>query len=152
MLSLNPSVYDLPVWYTLSRTSTTTPSPVAVLVTGVPDRAVPGPLFAVRWTGWLVPPKPGKVRLWARCDGKTWVRPWKGNSPHDCFSIGHLADLELNYEGKPLPIRIDFAKTQPKADLSLEWSRDGGATREAIPPEVLFHTEADALKAAGRQD
>ena len=115
---------------------------------GVPDKVLPGPAFAIRWTGWLVPPKRGKYKLWARGDGKVWVQPWNGNSMQDYFAAGQSADLDLTYEGRPLPIRLDFAKTQPKAAFSLEWSRDGSATKEAIPSGVLYHTEAEAIKAA----
>jgi hypothetical protein len=109
---------------------------------GPPAPGAPADNFAVRWTGWLLPPVAGRyvfktfsddsVRL--RIDGKLVIDRWAKGAGEE------TAEVELT-DG-PHHLVVEFNDYQVAARLSLRWSLKDLSTEHLIPTEALFHDPA----------
>jgi hypothetical protein len=109
---------------------------------GPPAPGAPADNFAVRWTGWLLPPVAGRyvfkttsddsVRL--RIDGKLAIDHWAKGAGDE------TAEVELT--DAPHRFVVEFNDYQVAARLSLRWSLKDLSTEHLIPAEALFHDPA----------
>lgn len=98
--------------------------------------------FSVRWSGFVVPeitqeyvfsaPASGDVHLWLA--GELVLSPLQGE-----------AKVRLE-AGKRYPIRVEFAKTRPRASVKLQW-HGKNQTPQVVPQEQLFPNDFNAQKA-----
>ena len=110
------------------------------------DRAPPTPGlaekgYAVRWTGQLTPPAPGRYRLRldvARCfdcDGHDPVRLWLDGKPiitDDGSDTAVEASVDLA-DTQPHAIRIDYRHVSEDGGIGLRWvAPEGGQQAEAL--------------------
>jgi hypothetical protein len=110
-----------------------------------PASADPG--FSVRWTGWIVPPEKGLYQLRAHGHGRVRVSPWKHNNLPEWAEALHVSQIVVDYTGEPIPIRIDFARTEPDPNLNFEWSKGKGERPwSEVPATALFPTKEEARR------
>jgi serine/threonine protein kinase/WD40 repeat protein len=105
--------------------------------------------FAVRWSGWLKAPRPGRYTLWL--DGDGVQRLWLDDRlilDHERRSGGadHKAAVDLT--ARPHALRVEWVPYGGKPSVRLRWAQDGGFADEAVPAAALFHDREDAARAA----
>jgi hypothetical protein len=108
---------------------------------------MPADHFSVRFTTWLVAPKPGKYRLILgsedghrmRLDGKVFFDDWKrGPTPNETI---------VEFDDKPHALAVEFFNDKGPSHVSLFWEQDGGFKQQLIPPEAFFTDKGEAIRA-----
>ena len=102
----------------------------------------------VRWSGVIVPPRPGGYRFVATTNDPVRVRV-DGKPVIDVTAAkGGRNEATVTLHDRPTAIAVEF--TAPNTDshtLKLTWVPHGGTEAVAIPPECLFH---DRKAASGK--
>lgn len=99
-------------------------------------------VFSVRWSGFIVPEFSQAYVFATPASGD--VHFWMGDRL--VLSPG-LGDGKVTLEaGRRYPIRVEFAKTRPKAALKLEW-QSASQKRQIVPQERLFPADFSAKEA-----
>jgi hypothetical protein len=95
------------------------------------------------WTGFLVPPKPGRYKLVAdtpnRADNVR-VRV-EGRTVFDTFPVkADRKDGFVTLFDKPVPVTVEFAGMNTAAHrIKLNWVPPGVTAEDLIPSEALYH-------------
>jgi WD40 repeat protein len=105
-----------------------------------PVAEITGSDFAVRWSGWLLAPQPGKARLVVDSEGLTrltlggrvLIDQQRDNRPGRREVVVDLTD-------KPQALVVEFHSSKPPAGVSLRWEMPGAFGEEPIGPDALLH-------------
>ena len=103
------------------------------------DGAKAGEVTA-RWTGIIVPPRPGRYRLVAATTDPVRVRI-EGKLVIDTVAArAGKREAMVTLLDRPAAIVVDFSVPNTAVHrLKLTWVPVGGSDSEAIPPECLYH-------------
>jgi len=107
-----------------------------------------GQYASVKWTGYIVPPTPGRYKIIA--DTKEAIRIRIGTKPDEkvliearTIGLGKREAIVLLTD-RPIQIAIDYeSSTTQNHAIKLKWIRPGSKAEEAIPTAALFHTKTD---------
>ncbi len=97
--------------------------------------------FTARWSGVLVPPKPGRYKLEVRTGAAVQVRV-NNTKVIDTAAKPPTTVATVTLTDQPTAVVIDgtFA-TDPKHTLSMLWLPPGNADWEPVPAEHLYHAK-----------
>jgi WD40 repeat protein len=115
-----------------------------------PDPLVPPDHFAIRWTGWIKVPSPGRYRVILITDdgGRLWiddklvVDKWSRN-----VNQMHRSEVDVEFSNAPRPLRVEFFDYDGWATISLRWAQEGGFLEQVVPANSLFFNRDSALRA-----
>jgi hypothetical protein len=107
--------------------------------------------FSVRYTTWLLAPRPGAYKLLVNSDdghrlfldGKRLAERWASGA----FQSEVLVDLT----DKPHALTLEYFEDGGPARITLHWSQIGGFADQIIPPEAFFTDKAAAFTAAKKR-
>jgi hypothetical protein len=117
---------------------------------GSPDPLLPGDFFAVRWTGRLKAPRPGRYTL--ELDSDDAARVWlDGNLCLDRWSIYSPSSptaVEVELTDRPHALKVEYFELAGKAKLRLCWSPKKDLPPQPVPASALLHDQpADGVQA-----
>jgi predicted outer membrane repeat protein len=108
---------------------------------GAPGPGVANDHFAVRWSGYIVPPASGKytlrtesddgIRVWV--NGNLLIDAWDWHQPQANESL--QVDLQA---GTAYTIKVEYFEDVRGATARLQWQTPGSSTFSAIPTARLF--------------
>jgi hypothetical protein len=106
---------------------------------------VPADGFSIRWSGLLIPPKPGRYRIVGQCDdgirvlvdGKQAVNAWRFVTGQQPLQV--QAYVTLGRE--PVPFQVEYFQFVGSKGLALSWEQEGGFPLQPISPRHFYHAK-----------
>jgi hypothetical protein len=105
---------------------------------------VPSDFFSIRWTGYLVPPKPGRYRLVVQSDdgvrvyvdGKAVINAWRYVTSQPL-----QAESYVTLGREPVPFQVEYYQWIAVKGLVLSWEQEGGFALQPIAPKHFYHAK-----------
>lgn len=118
-----------------------------------PGHGVPRFHFGACWSGWLIPPATGLYTLGFQADqamarlyldDQMILDGWDSTGFfEDCFTDRAMqTEIELE-DGRPVKLRMEFAKTGPKTGIRLQWVPPGRV--DPVDEAVQLAADSDAV-------